>query len=120
MIRWSIQLAVIAWLTACASHAPAPVASPPPPAEAAPPAPPPAVEPEGIWLGTLETSGLKLRIAFHIDRALDGALPATLDSLDQHALGVPLDSITYTAGTLRLELAKLHAGFEGTLSRTAD
>lgn len=76
----------------------------------------PAAGPEGLWLGTLAFGAVKLRLAFHIARAPDGALHATLDSLDQSARGIPVAKVTYQAPQLHLELAQPDAQFDGTLA----
>lgn len=75
----------------------------------------PAKGPEGLWLGTLEVGAVKLRLAFHVERAADGTLHSTVDSLDQNATGIPVDTTTYTAPQLTLALTKLNAQFAGKL-----
>jgi uncharacterized protein len=82
-------------------------------ARAAPPARP---GPEGIWLGALDAGPVKLRLAFHIERGADGALHATLDSLDQGARGIPVAKVSYQPPRLHLELAQPSAQFDGTLA----
>src|ERR1044071_3205626 len=81
-----------------------------PPAHAAP-----GKGPEGIWLGVLDVGPVKLRLAFHVDQQPDGSLRATLDSLDQGATGIPVDRATLTGSTVRFELTRLNASFEGKL-----
>lgn len=75
----------------------------------------PGKGPEGIWLGVLDTGPVKLRLAFHVDKQPDGSLRATLDSLDQGATGIPVDRATLTGSTVRFELTRLNASFEGKL-----
>jgi uncharacterized protein len=71
---------------------------------------------EGIWVGALEVNaGLKLRLAFYITRGPDGALSATLDSIDQGAKGIPVDSVVDEGGKVRIELKRIGGTFEGTL-----
>src|SRR5262249_35581022 len=53
-----------------------------------------------------------LRLVFHVSRSGDG-LHATVDSLDQAALGLPVESVQYGAGVLRIEMPKLKASYEG-------
>jgi pimeloyl-ACP methyl ester carboxylesterase len=77
---------------------------------------PPPTRPDGLWLGTLETGPAKLRIVFHIDHTPDGALHATLDSPDQGVTGLPVATVSYEASTLKLELTKPPARFEGKLT----
>ncbi|MDQ6665132.1 MAG: alpha/beta fold hydrolase [Acidobacteriota bacterium] len=75
---------------------------------------------EGLWLGTLDAGAMKLRIAFHLSKSpagtLSGNLTGTFDSLDQGASGLPISSGSQKNGSVSLEMAKLHASYEGTLS----
>lgn len=73
------------------------------------------VEPVGDWKGTLSVSVVKLDLVLHISKK-DGALSATLDSPDQGATGLAIDSITVTGNSLRFEMKSLRANFEGTFS----
>jgi pimeloyl-ACP methyl ester carboxylesterase len=74
---------------------------------------PPAVT--GDWTGTLDVGVAKLRLALHITGA-EGALHGTLDSLDQGANGIPIDTMTFQGATLHWQSAKLHATYTGKLS----
>ena len=47
----------------------------------------------GIWEGTLDAGTAKLRLVLHIDAPKNGALVARLDSPDQGASDLPIDSI---------------------------
>ena len=73
------------------------------------------VKPEGDWRGTLDAGAAKLDLVIHIVRK-DGALSATLDSPDQGATGLPVDSISVTGKSLRFEMKSLGANYEGVLS----
>lgn len=42
----------------------------------------------GDWLGTLETSGGPVRVAWHVKAAADGSLTSTTDNLDQSIFGI--------------------------------
>ena len=107
-------------LAACASTpaqpavAPAPAAPPaaPPPAPAAPPASPPV---SGIWLGTLPTPGKGLRLQLHLDVSKTPAACA-IDSLDQHAEGIPCENVTISGANLALDVAAVHGKLTGTVS----
>lgn len=70
------------------------------------------------WLGTLEAGATKLRIAFHLKSAPDGSIRATVDSLDQGAMGLAVDRASYQNGTLVLELKALSARYEGKLDES--
>ncbi len=74
---------------------------------------PPAVT--GDWAGTLDVGVTKLHLALHITGS-EGALHGTLDSLDQGATGIPIETMTFQGGTLHWESAKLHATYTGKLS----
>ncbi len=71
---------------------------------------------EGTWQGTLETGPAKLRLAVHIARGPQGAYASTLDSLDQGALGIPIGATTVTGKSVHLEITRLRAIYDGTLS----
>ena len=71
----------------------------------------------GDWMGTLDAGALKLRVVFHITET-DKGLAATLDSPDQNAMALPTSSVTLTGSTLKIEMPRLGATFEG--QRSAD
>jgi len=73
------------------------------------------VKPDGDWKGTIEAAGTKLDLVLHIITK-DGALSATLDSPDQGATGLPIDSISVTGKSLRFEMKSLGATYEGVFS----
>ena len=73
------------------------------------------VKPDGDWKGTLEAAGTKLDLVLHISTK-DGALAATLDSPDQGATGLAIDSISVTGKSLRFEMKSLGASYEGLFS----
>lgn len=69
----------------------------------------------GTWEGTLDAGAAKLRLVLHIDGAKDGALVARLDSPDQGATDLPIDSLSVSGNTLRFEMKSLAAMYEGKL-----
>ena len=73
------------------------------------------VKPEGDWKGTIDAGGAKLDLVLHVSKK-DGALSATLDSPDQGATGLAIDSITVTGTSLRFEMKSLGANYEGVIS----
>ena len=73
------------------------------------------VKADGDWKGTLDVSGTKLDLVLHIS-SKDGALGGTLDSPDQGATGLRIDSISVTGKSLRFEMKSLGAGYEGVFS----
>ena len=72
---------------------------------------------EGNWRGALDVSGFKLRLVLKISKTADGKLTATVDSLDQSAKDLPVDTITFQDGTLKFEMKRLSASYVGTLSK---
>ena len=72
---------------------------------------------EGIWQGTLDAGGAKLRLVVNVTKQPDGKLAATLDSPDQGATGIPLDSVTLTGAAVRFELKSAGGVYEGTLNQ---
>lgn len=70
---------------------------------------------EGLWQGTLKVPGGELRIVFHINKADDGKLLATLDSPDQGATGIPVEECAFSKDKLTLTAKSIGGGFEGTM-----
>jgi len=86
-------------------------------AQAAPAAKPPnpSFDLDGYWLGTLDTGTAKLRLQFHITTTFVGSA-ATLDSLDQGAMGIPMTLSRDGAG-VRMEVTSLGAVYAGTANQ---
>ena len=70
----------------------------------------------GSWHGNLELGGTKLRLVFHLAQS-EGAWRATMDSPDQGARGIPVDSVAVTPLGVTLVIKPLQmtytAGFLG-------
>jgi hypothetical protein len=73
---------------------------------------------DGTWLGTLEFSGMKLRVVVHIANTADG-LTATMDSPDQGAAGIAA-SVTRDGAAFKLEVKAVGAVFEGKINQGLD
>ena len=107
--RYLISLALLA-----AARASSPSVPP-----AAPPAAPTVIQPaprslSGIWLGTLDV-GKKLRIQLRLD--LVASPPrCSLDSLDQHALGIPCGNVVASGTSLSLDVPAVGGSLIGTVS----
>ena len=71
---------------------------------------------EGNWQGTLNAGATRLRIAIHVTRDAQGGYVSTLDSLDQGALGIPVSKTAIAGNTLHLDIARLSAAYDGSLS----
>lgn len=72
---------------------------------------------EGNWQGIIETGGGKLRLVLKLSATPEGGLRASVDSPDQGAMNLAVDTVTLTNGTLRFEMKQLRAAYEGTLNR---
>lgn len=74
----------------------------------------PAQSAAGRWEGRLSVDNTQLRLAFNIQQQGSG-LKATLDSPDQGARGIPVDSVGQKADSLFLYLPRMGASFAGRL-----
>lgn len=72
----------------------------------------------GNWLGTLDAGGAKLRLLFKITQTYSGVLTAKLDSLDQGARDIPVNSIAVKDSTVRLEIKAVQGTYDGTLDES--
>jgi hypothetical protein len=71
---------------------------------------------DGDWQGTLETGGPSLRLVMHVVTK-DGATTATLDSLDQNALGIPVGSVTREGQKVTFDVPVVSGGYTATLAQ---
>jgi len=69
----------------------------------------------GLWQGTLKVPNGELRVVFHITKATDGKLTATLDSPDQGAHGIAVEECTFRNGKLTLAAKTIGGGYEGVM-----
>lgn len=72
----------------------------------------------GVWEGDLEVAGTSLRLVLHVEKAGEG-LKASLDSPDQGATGLAVDTIRLEGDALSLEMKRLRASFQGKLNAKA-
>ena len=70
---------------------------------------------DGIWVGVVEVSGIKVRLILRIAQDSRGALTASLDVPDQGASDLPVEVITVTDQLFRFEASNLGT-YEGTVS----
>ena len=68
----------------------------------------------GTWHGALEAGGVQLRIIFDV-RESEGALVATMDSPDQGATDIPVESVILDGDDVRFDLRLLGAIYSGSL-----
>ncbi|MDD4857500.1 MAG: alpha/beta fold hydrolase [Candidatus Krumholzibacteria bacterium] len=73
-------------------------------------------DPIGLWVGSLSFGGTDLRIVVRIVKTQDGILNATMDSPDQGAKDIPVDSVTIDGNKLILELRSIHGSYAGTFN----
>lgn len=73
----------------------------------------------GAWQGELKASGVTLRLRLNVTGET-GAWRATLDSLDQGALGIPVQEVRFADGKLSWKIPVLNASYEGTANTAGD
>jgi len=54
----------------------------------------------GDWQGSLKVGQAELHLLLHVSKTSDGTWKATLDSLDQGAMGIPISTISLQDSTL--------------------
>ncbi len=73
----------------------------------------------GNWSGALNVQGIQLRIVFHITKN-NNSFTASLDSPDQGAFDLPVDSIFFNNPELKLKMLKLGAEYSGNYNAETD
>lgn len=74
---------------------------------------------EGYWFGTLHLGAVDLRLGFKIE-SKDGKLKATMDSIDQGAKNIPIETVEFADGTLTMKMPNMKAGYVGKLQPDGD
>jgi pimeloyl-ACP methyl ester carboxylesterase len=69
----------------------------------------------GIWQGKLKIQGMEMRLVFKIEQVEGGGYTGTMDSPDQGATDIPLDSVTVTGDQIVLAYTKAALEITGTL-----
>ncbi len=72
---------------------------------------------EGDWEGALDTPNGTLRLAVHFKNQPDKTVQATIDSLDQNAMGLPLADVTQKDSSVEFFLRIAGGSFKGTLNK---
>jgi fermentation-respiration switch protein FrsA (DUF1100 family) len=67
----------------------------------------------GIWQGLLVVPGGKLRVVFHITQQPDQTLKATMDSPDQGASGIKVDTAVLTGSSLHIVSVAVQGLYNG-------
>lgn len=68
----------------------------------------------GSWLGKIKTSGIELRIAFHISEK-DGIVITKMDSPDQNSFGNSAYKTIITNDTINIDIPLIGAKFDGVI-----
>lgn len=68
----------------------------------------------GTWNGVLKVQGMQLRINFNIEKT-DNGYQSTMDSPDQNAFGIPVESTILEEKTLTIKMPNLGAEYTGTV-----
>ena len=79
----------------------------------------------GKWQGTLDLTGIApqvkpgttLRVVCNIQKNSDGTMGGTVDSPDQRATSIPIDTVTIKDGAVHMQSDKLSASYDGQLSK---
>ena len=69
----------------------------------------------GSWKGTLEAA-TDLRVVFHIERADEDSLTASMDAPDMGASGLPVSSVSVNGDSLTLKIDSINGQFEGVMT----
>jgi hypothetical protein len=78
----------------------------------------PAPEITGNWGGTLQIEKAKLRVQFKIAKTPEGALSATMDSLDQGFRDMPVEKAVQKGNQVMLDVKFIEGRFEGAIDST--
>jgi CubicO group peptidase (beta-lactamase class C family) len=79
----------------------------------------PAAKPspvDGVWLGMLEAGSQTLRIQLHVKSDAAGKEFCTLDSLDQHAMGLECSKVVFNAPNFSFDVSSVNGMWGGKLS----
>lgn len=74
---------------------------------------------EGNWFATLDANGIKLRLVLKVEKTPNG-YAGKLDSLDQGAADLPMDSVVLTGNKLSFAAARFVLSYEGTLNEAGN
>lgn len=71
---------------------------------------------DGIWLGTLQAEQAILRVQLHVKSNNAGEEFCTLDSLDQHAMGLECTNVVVSGENFSFDVPVVHGHWSGKLS----
>jgi hypothetical protein len=72
---------------------------------------------EGNWEGSLDTPNGTLRLVVHFQNQPDNTVKASIDSLDQNAMGLPLTDVIQKESAVEFQLRIAGGGFKGTMNK---
>lgn len=72
----------------------------------------PKLDISGVWLGTLNTPGGKLRLQLHLETGTHGMIGCALDSLDQHAPQIAC-TLAVQGDQIAIEVAAVSGKWQG-------
>jgi CubicO group peptidase (beta-lactamase class C family) len=75
---------------------------------------------DGIWLGTLQAGGAKLRVQVQVKSDRAGKEYCSLDSLDQGAKGLPCDNVQFKGNHFSFEVPSVNGRWSGTLAENGN
>src|SRR5215831_7208189 len=75
---------------------------------------------DGIWLGTIQAGGASLRIQLHVMSDNKGQQLCSLDSLDQHAMGLECARAVFSGDDFSFDVPVVQGRFAGKLSADAN
>ncbi|MCX6629403.1 MAG: hypothetical protein NTW28_17435 [Candidatus Solibacter sp.] len=78
-----------------------------------------SAELEGSWEGAVETPNGSLRLAVHFKNQPDKTVKATMDSLDQNSMDLPLTDIVQKESAVEFQLRLVGGAYKGTLNKEA-
>jgi hypothetical protein len=70
----------------------------------------------GDWEGTIDTGSGTLPVILHISQAAEGKLTGSLDSPDQSATGIAIDTVTYKEPDVHFVIDLIAASFDGQMN----
>ena len=71
---------------------------------------------EGNWAGSLQAGDVVFHLVLHVSKSPDGALKATMDSLDQGVYGIEVTAFTQSESDVRFSVPSVGVQFEGKFS----
>jgi pimeloyl-ACP methyl ester carboxylesterase len=71
---------------------------------------------EGNWAGSLQAGDAVFHLVLHVSKSPDGALKATIDSLDQGVYGIEITPLTQNDSDVRFSVPSVGVQFEGKFS----